>query len=103
MDHSGALRHAADGEAGSVSDRFLRVGVGRHDRGGRSGAALRRQCTSRSAYAGDDVAERQRRADHSRREDEHLLGGEVEQARGLGRRRAGVEQPALAGCRVRDT
>ena len=102
MDHPGALRHAADGEAGAVRDGFLRVRVGRHDRLAASAPPSRRELRGRGAHAGDDVRERQRRADHAGREDEHLLGVEVEQPRRLGGGRARVEQAALAGRRVRD-
>ena len=52
--------------------------------------------------AGEQLVQRQPRADHAGREDEHLLGVEVEQPRRLGRGRERVELAALAGGGVRD-
>ena len=61
-----------------------------------------RERGNRLLQARDDAVERQQRTDHAGREDEHLLGLEVEQPAGLGCRRDRVEQAALAGGGVRD-
>ena len=91
VDHPGALRHAADREARPPrGDRLLRVRVRRHDRLGRVVAAVPRERRG-GPHAGDHVRERERRADHAGREDEHLLVVEAEQPRRLGGGRAGVE------------
>ena len=102
MDHPRPLRHAADREAVAGDDRLLGARVGGHDRLGRVGAAVRRERRDRRLEAGEQLVQRQPGADHARREDEHLLGGQVEQPRGLGRGRERVELAALAGGGVGD-
>ena len=102
MDHPGALRHPADREPVERDGRLLRPRVGRQDRLGRVGAAVGRERRRRVAEAAEHLLERQQRADHAGREDEHLLGVEVEQPPGLGGGRERVELAALAGGGVRD-
>ena len=102
VDHPAALRHPADGEAGAVGDRGLRVRVRGEDRVGRVGAALDRERGRGIDEPGAHAVERQRRADHAGGEDEHLLGVEVEEPGGLGGGAERVELAALAGERVRD-
>ena len=102
MDHPGALGHPADGEPVERDGRLLRLRVGREDRLRRVVAACGRKPRHRVAQAAEHLLERQQRADHTRGEDEHLLGVEVEQPPGLGGGRERVELAPLAGGRVRD-
>ncbi len=80
----------------------LARGVGGQDRLGRAPRRRRRERGGRLGQAGQHAVQRQRRADHAGREDEHLLGVEVEQPRGLGGGRARVELAALARGGVGD-
>ena len=102
MDHPGALRHAADGEAGAVDDGLLRARVRGHDRLGGGGAARAREPDRGGLDAGEHLRERQRRADHAGREDEHLFRRDTEELARLGRGGPGVGEPARAGRGVRD-
>ena len=65
----------------AVEHRFLRVRVGGEDRLGRVGAAVGRELRGRRVDARAHALERQRRADHAGREDEHLFRREPEQPR----------------------
>ena len=67
-----------------------------------SRAAVLRERRDGRVEPGQQPVQRQPRADHAGREDEHLLGVEVEQPRRLGGARERVELAALAGGRVRD-
>ena len=104
MDHPRALRHAADGEAGAVRDgassrcvsvvRIASAASAPPSAGERGGAASK---------PGEQLVQRQRRADHAGREHEHLLGRRARAARAAcagGRER--VERALRAGRRVRD-
>ena len=102
MDHPGALRHPADGEPVERDRGLLRLRVGGQDRLGRVWAARGRDRRRGVAQAAEHLLERQQRADHAGREDEHLLGVEVEQPSGLRRGRERIELAALAGGGVRD-
>jgi len=82
--------------------RGLRARVGGHDRLGRVGAAIGRERRDGRVERRQQPVQGQPHADHAGREDEHLLGVELHQARGLGRARERVELAALAGRRVRD-
>ena len=102
MDHPGALRHPADGEPVDRDGGLLRARVGRQDRLGCVEPAVVGERRHRLAQAAEHLLEREQRADHAGREDEHLLGVEVEQPPGLGGGRESVELAALAGGGVRD-
>ena len=102
MDHPRALRHTSEREALARDDRLLRARVGGHDRVRGILAALGRERLDRRLQPRQQLRHRQRDADHAGREDEHLLGRELEQPPGLGRGRQGVDLPALAGRRVGD-
>ena len=101
VDHPGALRHAADGEAGPGRDGLLRLRVRGHDRRRprrsrrpRRAPARRREARASSFPIG------KRHADDAGREDEHLFRVEGEQPPGLRGRRERVELAALARGRV---
>ena len=78
VDHSRALRHAADGEARAPSRGFLRMRVRGHDRRRGVAAAVDAQRGGCLAHAADDVAERELGADHAGGEHEHFLDVEPE-------------------------
>ena len=86
----------------SETDGLLRARVGGEDRVRGVRATVGRERGHGRLQPGEDAFERQQRSDHAGREDEHLLGLQVEQPAGLGRRRDRVEQAALARGRVRD-
>jgi hypothetical protein len=95
-----------------VRGRFLREGIGRHDRASRHWTLVGAERGERDRQAGPDACDRQRHADHAGRRDEHLLDGTADEASGQGRhvpRRldafvagAGVRAPAVdddgSGC-----
>ena len=102
VDHPGALCHPADGEAVEGDGCLLCAGVGRQDRLGGVLPACGGERGDRFPQPAKHLLEREQRPDHAGREDEHLLGVEVEQPPGLGGGRQRVELAALAGRRVRD-
>jgi hypothetical protein len=73
VDHPGALRHPADREALAAHDGLLRARVGGEDRLGRRGAPLGPERLRRAADPVEDPGQRQRHADHARREHEDLV------------------------------
>ena len=89
VDHPGALRHPADGEARPARPRNLRPVVRRQDRGRRRVASVRARATRAAASTpGEQPVHGQRDADHAGREDDHLLGRIPSRLRDLGRGRA---------------
>ena len=85
MDHSGALRHPADDEAGAVATRLLRARVGGEDRLRGPAPPSRGELAAAAPRPREEPVERQPLADHARRENEHLLAP---------RRRAGAAASA---------
>ena len=101
MDHPGALRHPADGEAVAGDRCRLGHGVGRHDRLGRRGAALGRHRLDGRPEPGEELVEGEPHADDAGREHQDLFGLQIQQPRRLGAGGEGVELAALARRRVR--
>ena len=102
VDHPGALRHPADGEAVARRERLLRLRVGGHDRVRRLVPAVVGERGDGSVDARQQPVHRQLHADHAGREHEHLLGRDAEQRGRMRGRGDRVRVAGRAGRGVRD-